>query len=192
MGNVYSASVYEENLYSLTSVQQVIWLDQILTPESPCYSLGAILEIDGGFDRGVLESVFNEVANAHDALRLVLREEAGVARQFVVPSVNVTMDYIDFSGRDDARERAWKHMQLCFDTPFPLYGGLLWKVQLVRESDTRAYLMHWYHHIIMDGTSVSLICQTVTDLYNRRMQGDAKPLAAGLSYLEFLADDQSY
>ena len=192
MGNLHSTTADKAPFYPLTSVQQVIWLDQMLVPESPCYSLGAILEIDGTFDHGILESVFNEIANANDTLRLVVCYEAGDVRQQVLPSVKIALDYVDFSSREDTREAARKHMQACFDTPLKLNGELLWKVRLVRESDERVYLMHWYHHIIIDGTSVSLICQDVADLYNRRMQGDATPLASGLSYLEFLNEDQEY
>ncbi len=192
MGNFYSTTADKARSYPLTSVQQVIWLDQMLVPESPCYSLGVILEIGGTFDQEILESVFNEVANANDALRLVVCYQAGEVRQQLLPSVKIAMDYVDFSSRDDAREAAGKHMQACFETPFKLNGELLWKVRLVRESDERVYLMHWYHHIIIDGTSVSLICQAIADLYNRRMRGDAAPLASGPSYLEFLTKDQEY
>ncbi|MEJ2422948.1 MAG: amino acid adenylation domain-containing protein [Candidatus Thiodiazotropha sp.] len=178
--------------YALTSVQQVIWMDQMLSHQSPCYNLGAILKIEGPFDKNVLNAAFSDVVNANDALRIVIRSEGNTVRQYVEPNVNVELECVDFSDGADARGHARDHILSLFNAPFKLEGGLLWNAQLVRESETLVYMVNCYHHIIVDGTSVSLICQAIADRYNQYLKNESHDQYSGVSYLKFLRDDQKY
>ncbi|MBW8832537.1 MAG: AMP-binding protein [Burkholderiales bacterium] len=178
-------------MYQLTSVQQVVWLDQILNSNAPYYNLGVTLKFDGSIDPVLLEEVINEVANTNEAMRLVMRLEAGVACQQVQPRIDVRVPLVDFSG-PDADEQAWKHLRLAFARPFKLYDELLWESQLVRVNASRHYWLLKCHHLVCDGTGIPLIGHAIANAYNRRLRGDTAPLESGPSYLEFLADDQAY
>ncbi|AKJ29410.1 peptide synthetase [Caldimonas brevitalea] len=187
-----AAAADAPTLHELASVQQVVWLDQVLDPGVPSYNLGAMWQIEGDLDPVLFESVLNELAAAHDALRLVLQLEAGVARQRVLPELEVKLPVIDLSMHDDARDRAWQHAQTSFATPFQLYGEPLWQTQLLRVGPSSFYWLHRMHHVIGDGATVSLTYLAAWDLYKRRLAGDTTPLEPGPSYLEFLDDDSAY
>ncbi|HEX3764430.1 MAG TPA: condensation domain-containing protein, partial [Kofleriaceae bacterium] len=140
--------------HGLASVQQVIWLDQILNPDLPCYNTGSRWEIAGELDVARFEAAIQHAVTANDALRLVLDEAAGVAVQRVLPRVDVRVHHVDFSGHPDAEARAHAHVRQLAGTPFPLYGALLWDDHLVRLGPARTWWVHRTHHLIADGASV--------------------------------------
>ena len=116
--------------HDLASVQQVIWLDQMLNPDIPHYNIGARWDITGELDVARLEAAIQEVVDAHDALRIVLYDEAGIAVQRVLPRVTVGVRRIDLSAHADAEDRARAYLQEIGGTPFAQYGALLWEETL--------------------------------------------------------------
>src|SRR5579871_4691573 len=177
--------------YPLSSVQQAIWLDQALRPDIPCYNIGLVLEIHGVLDEELLLWALNEVTIANDSLRLVLHNSADGPIQQVLADVHVDLPRVDFSGHTDAGERARNYLQTAFSTPFKLYGGLLWGPLLVRESQSRSYLLLRFHHLIADETSLDIVINATADAYTRKLNGSFVR-ACGPSYLDFLKDDRDY
>ncbi|MFC5474599.1 non-ribosomal peptide synthetase [Paraherbaspirillum soli] len=178
--------------HSLSSVQQVIWLDQTLNPDLPHYNVGAAIQIDGEIDAPLFEYAVKRFVDQNDACRMILIKESDMARQQVLPWVDSCVPVIDFSNKADGNNRAWQHMRQAFSQPFDLYGGLLWEMQLVRASRSRYYWFQRYHHLIADGISVSLATLGVSNEYNRMLGLDTSDSEAGPSYLDFIAKDQAY
>ena len=177
--------------HDLSSVQQAVWLDQILAPDVPSYNLGLAWRIDGELDEAMLASAIEDVAAAHDALRLVLGEHAGAAFQRVVPGAACIAPALDLSGHDDAEQRAWAHIRAEAGAPFELYGRPLWSSQIVRVAPGRRYWLTRFHHLIADGASFAIFGRAVADAYERRLRGEAAPADAP-SYLEFVDKDRGY
>ncbi|QNM97394.1 non-ribosomal peptide synthetase [Chitinimonas koreensis] len=186
-----AAATAAESL-ALASVQQVIWLDQVLAPSLPSYNVGVALRIDGEFDAGRLLLAIEATAAAHDALRLVLRREAGLPVQAVLPQVEVTLPLDDFSGRPDAEAQARACLARAFATPFALYDAPPWSMRLVRVDAGRCYWLQCYHHLVLDGIGVALVNHAVLDAYARQGRGEPAHTGPAPSYLEFLADDAAY
>ncbi|KHD27357.1 hypothetical protein LH67_18860 [Xenorhabdus nematophila] len=67
--------------FSLSTTQQVVWLDHILRPDSPCYNIGSVVLIEGKLDEALLRRAFETVVYRHDALRLRLIETQGLPLQ---------------------------------------------------------------------------------------------------------------
>ena len=191
--NPSSPHCFEEQLtHSLASVQQVIWVDQMLNPDVPRYNIGVDWQIDGDLDQGHLEAAINEVANANDSLRMVLHAEAGVPSQRVLPRIDVSLALVDFSSHADAHERAGRLLRAQLVRPFELCGGLLWESHLARVSRSSHRWLFRCHHVIIDAASLSLICHAILGAYKRRLLGDSSVLKVSPSFLEFVADDQRY
>ncbi|MGG5272672.1 amino acid adenylation domain-containing protein [Pseudomonas syringae pv. coryli] len=177
--------------YELSSVQQGIWLGQIANPDIPLYNIGMKLEIKGDLDIPMFEKAINLVVRHNDALRLALFQEGDIARQRVLPSVDITLELVDFSGYVDSVERAQEYLQHAFSRPFNPLEGILWEAQLVRCSASRHYWLGRYHHLVMDGSGATLFCHAVAKAYNNLLVG-IDELEEGSSYRDFLVKDQAY
>ena len=184
-----------QQTFPLSSVQKVIWLDQALHPDLPIYNVGMAWQIRGAVDAALLRQAINQVANANDALRMVLDEEDGLPVQRFHDMVDVALPVIDFSGQPDADARARAYLAQAFRRPFDLARGALWEVELVRTDDC-CYWLKRYHHLVTDGTGLINFLHAVADVYNRLLADPlADPLAAAApppSYTEFITDDCAY
>jgi amino acid adenylation domain-containing protein len=183
-------NVAASQAHGLASVQQVIWLDQLLNPDVPLYNLGILWDIVGELDVALLEAAIQAATDAHDALRLVLAEEAGVAVQRVLPRLEVAVHRVDLSEYPDAEERARAYFRQLGATRFELYGAPLWDEHLVRLGPTRVWWGHRTHHLISDGASMAIFSEAVLQSYERGLADS--PAAAAPSYLELLAKDRDY
>ncbi|WP_186137234.1 non-ribosomal peptide synthetase, partial [Burkholderia gladioli] len=189
-----SATPQDDASHALTLAQQAVWLDQASHPHAPLYNIGMTFEIDGPIEPAVLERAMNEVANANDALRLVLSEGGadGLARQRVLPAVDTRIAFVDFSGQPDAEARALAYLNETFRQPFTDLGALLWDTHLVRSAPNRYHWLHRYHHLITDGLGVAVISHEVSLAYTRLLADPAATVERGPSYLGQVEDDRAY
>uniref|UniRef100_UPI000468DC27 non-ribosomal peptide synthetase n=1 Tax=Burkholderia sp. A1 TaxID=148446 RepID=UPI000468DC27 len=189
-----SATPQDDASHALTLAQQAVWLDQVSHPHAPLYNIGMTFEIDGPIEPAVLERAMNEVANANDALRLVLSEGGadGLARQRVLPAVDTRIAFVDFSGQPDAEARALAYLNETFRQPFTDLGALLWDTHLVRSAPNRYHWLHRYHHLVTDGLGVAVISHEVSLAYTRLLADPAATVERGPSYLGQVEDDRAY
>ncbi|MET0266477.1 MAG: amino acid adenylation domain-containing protein [Duganella sp.] len=180
-----------QHTFPLSSVQQVIWLDQALHPELPLYNIGMTWQIQGTVDADLLRKAINAVANANDALRLVFAEEQGVPVQRCRPALEVALPLRDLRGQPDGEAQARAYLEQAFRQPFDLAGSVLWKMELV-QTDACCYWLQCYHHLVNDGYGVINFLHAVVDTYNRWQDDPQAPAGAGPSYREFIADDGDY
>ncbi|MFB4390616.1 MULTISPECIES: condensation domain-containing protein, partial [unclassified Pseudomonas] len=184
----------EPHWFSLSSTQQSVWLDQLLSPETPSYNIGVTIEVHGTVDLAVFDRAVRAVIAQHDALRLVFREHDGQARQRVLTSLEPPLRYHDLRAEPDAHAQALAAIGELNRTPFALYEPPLWDMQWFQLSDSHALWNSRYHHLICDGTSVSLVGNAVTNAYDQLMRGEQpewdEQLAQG--YQHFAAQDQQY
>ncbi len=184
---------------AMSSVQQVVWIDQLLHPEVPLYNIGIAWHIRGPLDTALFARALNAVANANDALRLVL-DAGGQPRQRIVPRVEVEVALVDFASGPagqhgtvhDADVRAHDYMRQRLAHPFDLSAGLLWEAQLVRTGPESHYWLQRYHHLVTDGFGIANIVHAVAGAYNALLADPHAHIADGPSYLDFIADDHAY
>jgi amino acid adenylation domain-containing protein len=169
---------------ALSSVQEVVWLDQSLHPHAPIYHVGMAWEIDGALDVELLGRAVADVARRHDALRTVFDLVDGLPRQRVLASVEVTMAVIDCRGETLSPEQ----LHAAFVEPF---GELQWDTRLLRLGDERHVWLPRFHHLVNDGYGVAVFIHEVADAYNRLRAGDVCAEDAP-SYIDFVEDDARY
>jgi amino acid adenylation domain-containing protein len=181
----------DDTALPLSSVQQLVFLDQLLHPDLPIYNIGMAWHIAGPVDPVRLAQAINIVANGNDALRLLFSQENGLARQRILDSVQVAVPVVDFSGAPDADARARAYMQAAFVAPFKLFDGLAWSSELVLAGEAGSYWFQRYHHLVTDGYGMSIIAHAVAHAY-RALLEQVPGAPAGPSYAEFIADDAHY
>ncbi|MBD2816404.1 amino acid adenylation domain-containing protein, partial [Xenorhabdus sp. Flor] len=176
--------------FSLSSTQQVVWLDQILRPDNPCYNLGSVVLIEGKLDETLLIHAFETVVYRHDALRLRLVNTQALPLQEIAETLPVAVTIHDFSQHTDSEAQVAQHIRAAFMQPFDL-NGALWHAELLRVSDTRWYWQFCCHHLIGDATSLGLIPEDLAYVYGCLIRGE-QPFEPASSYLDFVTEDNAY
>ncbi|WBU50059.1 amino acid adenylation domain-containing protein [Kosakonia pseudosacchari] len=191
-----SASVAKEctalpaSPFPLSSDQQAIWFAQTLNPELTNYNIGSVMIIDGNIVPDIMIKAFDSVIKRHDAFRL--RIVAGTSpAQYFASSALPLMEFKDFSATDNPINEAEQYVKLNFTQPFNL-AERLWRSSLIYAGNNRWYWQLCCHHIIADGTSLSLLNVELSEKYSRLIRGEKLSAGAALSYADFVASDAAY
>ncbi|MDB6442647.1 amino acid adenylation domain-containing protein [Pseudomonas sp. 21TX0197] len=184
----------EPRCFSLSSTQQSVWFDQLLSPDTPSYNIGVTVQIDGAVDPAIFAAALKWVITQYDALRLIFSESEGQAQQQVVAALEAPFTFHDLRAAPDAPAQALATLTQLNRTPFALYGRPLWSMEWFQLSDTQALWNARYHHLICDGTSVGLIGQAVSATYNQMLRGEQPVIDPELAqgYQAFVAKDRAY
>lgn len=177
--------------YPLSSTQREIWFDQILYPDIPLYNIGGYLRIDGPIDPALFEKALNQIIQDNDALRIILQQGKELPTQIFAEHIHITLDFHDFSAKDNPHHHAIQWMQQEFVKPLQLYNTPLFQLALCKASDNCYYYFNKCHHLIVDGFGISLIGQYLATAYNTLVKGQQNGKKT-FSYIEFLKNDQQY
>ncbi len=123
------------------------------------YNLPGGLLIDGRIDVHRLEDAFRKLAERHESLRTSFKLMDGEPVQVVDEKAEIGVEHViaDAAGFDD--------LMASFVRPFDLGKAPLIRVRLVSFSEIKHILLFDMHHIITDGTSMSIIGRELTKLY---------------------------
>ncbi|WP_455817542.1 non-ribosomal peptide synthetase [Pseudomonas cerasi] len=179
-------------IYPLTSVQQAVYFDQLLTPSTPCYNVGALWRIEREIDIPLLNKAINETLAQHDALKLTLRESDNGIIQTTVSNKDLTLEYHDFSLDKGASKKTRDYLKTKSKQPFALYDALLWRCVFIKTNATTSHFLINAHHIIADGTSISLLSSMIMDRYKQLKSGQIHSHAEIVNYRDFIANDRAY
>ncbi|MCX0498185.1 amino acid adenylation domain-containing protein [Erwinia billingiae] len=181
------------SIYPLTSSQQAVWLDQALTPDTPCYNVGGLWRIDSPLDASLLHRAINLVLQQHDALKIKLTEGEEGINQTTVHKREFILECHDLSRELRPVHTARELLNARLIQPFKMYGELLWRSSLVKVNATTSLWLVNAHHIIADGTSVSLLGRMIIDRYKSLLLGQALAVTdACAGYTDFIGQDRDY
>ncbi|WP_157050745.1 non-ribosomal peptide synthetase, partial [Herbaspirillum rhizosphaerae] len=149
-----------------------------------------LLKIDGALEASALAGALAHLVQTFDALRLrFIRTEAGW-RQQVQPFDNAAMQVltpgIDLRGRADWRtqlEQQGAALQRSLDIE---HGPLIRAGYFVLDGEARLLLT--IHHLAVDGVSWRILLDTLQDAYQRLLQGEPAPTAAGTPWSVWAAE----
>ncbi|MGG6311632.1 amino acid adenylation domain-containing protein [Paenibacillus macerans] len=139
------------------------------------FNQAVLLHRREGFDEQLLRNVLNRLAEHHDALRIVVREQAGEPllfnRGIHDDGELYSLEVRDFTGTSlvaEAVEDAADRLQTGFD----LRQGPLFKAGLYRtiEGD---YLALCIHHLAIDGVSWRILFEDLASGYRQAETGEA-------------------
>ncbi len=149
---------------TLTKTQFGLYVECVNHQGEACYNLPFLYTFDGSLNEEKLKSAIEAAVAAHPTLftRIVLNEQ-GDPQQVIDDSETfaLTVESVD----DIEAEKA------CFVQPFDLYKDRLFRIRLLRDAE-HYYLLQDIHHIISDGTSLTVLLADIEKAYN------GEPLAA--------------
>ncbi|WP_036667671.1 non-ribosomal peptide synthetase, partial [Paenibacillus sp. UNC217MF] len=145
--------------YPLSSAQRRLFVLQQLEGAELSYNMPAALLFHGRVDFARLEQAFRELLARHEVLRTGFERVDGEPVQRIYAEVAFDLPY------REAGDRRAEDLIREFIRPFDLSQAPLLRVQLTKLTDTQHLLLFDMHHIISDGTSMSILIEEVTRLY---------------------------
>ena len=148
-----------KRIAALTKSQYGIYVECASHTGEPCYNLPYIYELDPSLDgQRLLESI-ETAFKSHPTLfiRIELGDDGEPMQTLDMASEQWSLDIEEIQDIEQEKAR--------LVTPFDIYGGRLFHVKLMRNSE-HYYLFLDYHHIIVDGTSMQIILQDIDKAYH--------------------------
>lgn len=164
--SVYSPikPIEKREYYPVSCAQKRIFLLWQLDPNSTVYNIFGGVTIEGNLNLDKLENTFKMIIQRHEILRTSFHFIDEEIVQYVHEETDFNVDYVE------ADEKDLKRIAEGFIQPFDLTKESLLRVKLVKFSKEKYLLLTDMHHIISDGTSVSImINEFIKTLNNKQL-----------------------
>ncbi len=166
--------------FPLTHRQSLFWLDDQLFPNAPYHHVTLTMRMRGALDSAAFLVAFRETVRAIDKFSLVFSLENGEPYQRFLTDAEAYIEELDI---DPSSLDAWvqARCQHKFDLSVRAYDAALLRLG---EDEHVFYLC--LHHIISDGTSVSLFLRDLSSRYA------GNPVAARPSFAGYVQHEHAY
>ncbi|QYB06396.1 amino acid adenylation domain-containing protein [Rhodococcus sp. USK10] len=165
--------------YPLSPAQMGMWLAQRVDPAVPV-SVAQYVDIRGALNRSALASACARAAAEFESFFLQITEVDGQPRQWVDPSLDATVGYIDFRDAPDPETSAHAWMRAESADPIDIRHDRL-TVSFVLHVGPGHYF--WYsraHHVAMDGFGSITLVYRIAALYTAAVHGLPPPASRTL------------
>ncbi|MFJ6510712.1 amino acid adenylation domain-containing protein [Streptomyces sp. NPDC091406] len=173
---------------TLSESQLQLWTAHALDPTGGSYTVPAALDVDGPLDADALARAFSWLLARHEGLRLVVDEVRGRPHARLLPEPPA-LRRVDLKGVEtaDAERRRDELTEAELRAPFAVGGGTpLVRGVLIALAADRHRLVVAFHHLVVDGLSVSVLIQELARAYEAfRTGGPLPPGLEGPSYTDF-------
>jgi len=175
-----------------TTYQSDIWVASRLSPDLPQFNVCGYEQFVGPIDHELLLSCMQQALQRNDAFQLRFDEENGQLVQWVEPESAAVVEVHDFATAPDPHQACHSWMAQAFSQPFKLRRNRLYRVALLRESESVAYAYLNAHHLVTDGWGARLLLRQLCAGYAAAVTG-AEPAADRVpSYLDLARSTVDY
>ncbi|MGE5630186.1 MAG: non-ribosomal peptide synthetase, partial [Caulobacteraceae bacterium] len=158
----YIEPVEEKEVYEVSSAQKRMFALNQFSKEELNYNIPHVMIFEGKLKRSKLEASFKKLVQRHEAFRTSFELADGKIMQRIHKTVEFRVEYEEIN--TDSEEAIKSEVEK-FIKPFDLSKAPLLRVKLIRLKEEKHVLMFDMHHIISDGTSMSIIMEEFTKLY---------------------------
>jgi amino acid adenylation domain-containing protein/non-ribosomal peptide synthase protein (TIGR01720 family) len=179
-----------QDLYPLSPLQQGMLFHDLYAPESGMYVERLRYTIRGDLNVAAFEQAWRQVMERHAVLRSAfIWEEVDEPLQAVFRDVGTPLELQDWRGgqRAEQEERLQSHLAEILLRGFELSRPPLQRLTLIQMSDEVSEFIWSYHHLLLDGWSVSLILGEIITLYEAFCQGQKPQLEKSRPYRDYIA-----
>jgi amino acid adenylation domain-containing protein len=187
--NISQVSPLKQLALSIT--QQQLYAVYLLDKLSPAYNIGIALEFNGQLETHLLTQALKIMISQHAALRTAISNLADKPSAAVYPAIEFELPVVSLATVTNQPAALQVMLTELRDQPFELNEPPLWRMRLIKLNSTKSVLVAIFHHIIMDGWSLSLFIKALLDGYQQLAQGQSarlKPVA--YDYADYLAFQQ--
>jgi len=180
-------------LYPLTFQQERIFYLNEISPQPSLWTRAACRRLSGPLDPDVMGAAVTALVERHAVLRTRVGLVIGTLAQSRHDTVADAFEVIDLSDQPTGpaatgHDTAQAVLNRQYEQPFALNGSALFKVVLVKWSETDWQLILKIHHILSDATTLRILWSDLKRLYNSLHAGTAPDLPPlERDYLDYAA-----
>ena len=193
-------------LLPLSFAQEALWFVDKINPEQAGYNTMLPLQLLGSLDKSVLYRVLEFLQQRHEVLRSSFVETdenvEGYDTNNTDKSAQVTVHIHDelqlpitefnFTDDEDSLSKLGNLIQQEMRVTFDLSQAPLYRILLIKMSDTDHRLVLTIHHVISDGWSTSVLYTELCQLYKDFAAGLQTSLAATVQYVDYALAQRDY
>lgn len=168
---VVPTNVHE--IIPLTNVQEGMIYHHLKDQDNDLYFDQIALKLQGVLDVQCLIESFQEVIANNEGLRTVFKwENLRRPVQIIVKDAPLKFQYIERTEKSELEQQEALEIMLAEQrqTGFQYGEECLYRASLISYSNQLYHLVLHYHHIMMDGWSLSILLQELFETYNRRVK----------------------
>ncbi|MCZ4076318.1 non-ribosomal peptide synthase/polyketide synthase [Rhodococcus sp. H36-A4] len=156
--------------FPLSPAQLGMWFAQHVDPSVPA-NIAQYVELRGALDIDLLQRVSSEAALEMQSGFVRIVEVDAEPRQFVDPTLDDELGYLDLRGEDNPRAVAHAWMRADYSAPIDMLTDRLIAATVLHLEDD---LFFWYervHHVVLDGFGAVTFMNRVAELYTAAANG---------------------
>jgi amino acid adenylation domain-containing protein/non-ribosomal peptide synthase protein (TIGR01720 family) len=179
-----------EAIYPLTPTQQGMLFHDLYAPGSGTYLVQAIVVLRGDLNAPVFGRAWQRLVQQHAVLRSAFyREGLEQPLQVVYRHVEVTWQELDWRAGPVEQQQEWLRdlLQSIRRQGFEFSRPPLMRVDLVRTADDLYTFIWSFHHVLLDGWSLSRLYEQIFGLYAALRRGEEPHLDSPRPYREYVA-----
>ncbi|MET4050440.1 MULTISPECIES: non-ribosomal peptide synthase/polyketide synthase [unclassified Rhodococcus (in: high G+C Gram-positive bacteria)] len=169
-GSGQDAQGGRESSFPLSPAQLGMWFAQHVDPSVPA-NIAQYVELRGVLDIDLLQRVSSEAALEMQSGFVRIVEVDAEPRQYVDPTLDDELGYLDLRGEDDPRAVAHAWMRADYSAPIDMLTDRLIAATVLHLEDD---LFFWYervHHVVLDGFGAVTFMNRVAELYTAAVNG---------------------
>jgi len=183
-------SVEIQDLYPLSPLQQGMLFHNLYAPESGMYVERLRYTIRGNLNVAAFEQAWRQVMERHPILRSAFAwEEVDEPLQLVFRGIEMPLELQDWRHLPPSEqdERFQAYLEAILHRGFELTRAPLTRLALIRMAEDVHEFVWSYHHLLLDGWSVSLILGEIIALYESFSQSQKPQLEKNRPYRDYIA-----
>ncbi|KEP25300.1 non-ribosomal peptide synthetase [Bacillus zhangzhouensis] len=159
----------------MSYAQQRQWFLYQLEPDLPFYNNTISFRMNGPLDVKVLQSSLQHMVQRHESLRTSFSMSGDEPVQIIhehmtLPGLEV-VDVSDLASQEEKEQKASEWAKREAGTAFRLEHDPLFRVKLIRLSETDHLLLMSIHHIVSDGWSIGIVARELSEWYTAMIEG---------------------
>ncbi|HEY3995583.1 MAG TPA: condensation domain-containing protein, partial [Mycobacterium sp.] len=164
----------DDQALPLTRGQLDIWLAQQTGFAGTEWQLGLLVKIEGVVDRDILERALRQVVREVEPARATIYESDGQVVQRAIDDPDIEFTFHDLSNSRHPVREARAIAASIQRTPMQ-FAGPLFKAALFETWTDEFYMFACGHHIIVDGTGMTMVAHRIATVYAAMVSGATIP-----------------
>ncbi|MBN9381666.1 MAG: hypothetical protein J0H74_12925 [Chitinophagaceae bacterium] len=163
----------EQEYYEVSHAQKRLWILSQSSGGALAYNQPGVYEIRSPLDPVLLQRAFDALIQRHESLRttFLVKDEHLVQRIHAPGDSRFKLEYLDYRGRDDAKDAALLRANQSASRSFDLEKGPLIRALLIHIGDNAYVFLLDLHHIITDGWSNGVLIHDLLVIYSALKEG---------------------
>lgn len=168
----------KDRIYKLSPLQEGLLFHGLYDPNSTAYTVQFSIDFLQKMNAKALQSSWEYVMKNHSVLRTAFfHEEFKIPVQRVFEKVTLPFTELDYSSLDETLQENTiaEFIKSDHEKGFSFNEVPLLRVTLIKRNETSYKMVFTFHHILLDGWSVSILFTELLEAYNAFEKGQIPP-----------------